>query len=315
MSLLNSHYLPSINLFFSSDKADVSYGSSHKEFYLRRPINVPKNSHMMLALNSFNCPYSFYLIRAGVNDSFKISTNDGVSVVEETITIAEGNYSLTELIPAINTQFTSYSVSLRTTFTLFYNYTTSKFYISSSVVMNEVIISDINMYKILGFEPDTSYTYNSLSTLNMPNVADVSGSSCLFVAIKNRGIMNQNTGHVDGVIQKINIEVLPLEYIYFKPIEIQYFQTSSEHINHFNIEILDENFKQIDFNGGIWRIGFTCHFNYNKEVILDDELKTFLKIEEDNEEKNKKELEQIEGKKKELIKKKETIEKKKENKK
>jgi len=318
MSLLNNHYLSSINLFFSSDRADIDHSSSRKTFYLKKPINVPKNSHLMLALNSFNSPYSFYLIREGVNDSFTISTDNGVTVVEQVITIPEGNYSLTELIPAINTLFTSYSVALRTTITLFYNYTTSKFYMTSSVVMNEVKMYDINCHKILGYEEESTYVYISASTWTAPYIADISGSSCLYVAVKHRGIQNQNMAGVDGVLQKINIEVLPLEYIYFKPIEMQYFETSSEHINHFDISILDENFKEIEFNGGIWRIGFTIHYNYNKEVILDDSLKELLPKEID-EEKKIKELEErkkeLEEEKKELVKKKQTKEKKTKNKK
>lgn len=287
MSLLNQHYISSTNLFFSSDRADVNHSSSRKIFYLKKPINVPKNSHMMLALNSFNAPYSFYLIREGVNDSFTISTDDGVTAVQQVITIPEGNYSLTELIPAINTLFTTYSSMLGTTITLFYNYTTSKFYMTSSVVMNEVIMSDIKCYKILGYDVDSEYVYVSKSTWTAPFIADISGSSCLYVAVKHRGIQNQNMAGVDGCLQQILVECLPLEYIYFKPIEIQYFETSSEHVNHFDIEILDENFKEIEFNGGIWRLGFTIHFNYNKEVILDEGLKSLLPkaIEEEDEKK------------------------------
>jgi hypothetical protein len=270
MSLLNDHYLSAINLFFASDDATVSKSSSNKIFYLKKALNIPKGSHMMLALNSFNAPYTFYQIQEGVNDSFKITTLDGATQteVEKTITIPEGNYVITEIIPVINSLFASYSVELGSLFALTANYTTNKFYITSSVVMNQVTISDILCYKSLGANKNESLVYNNLATMYFPNIFDFSGSSCLYIGIKHRNIQNQNTANVDGILQKINIEVLPMEYIFFKPIELQYFQTSAEHINQFDIAIYDENFNDIEFNGGVWRIGFTIHYNYNKEVRI-----------------------------------------------
>ena len=227
-------------------------------------------------------PYSFYLIRAGINDSFKISTYYLSTWVEKTITLPEGNYGIGELIPAINTILTTESVDLRTLFTLTMNCTTSKFYLTASVQIDSVIISNVLCYKILGFDNYTStYTYNNLSTLNFPNCADFSGNSCLYVAIKNRNIQNVNSSHVDGVLQQINIECLPLEYIIYKPVEIQYFETSSEHVNHFDVSILDENFEEIELNGGIFRITFTIHFNYNKKIITGHEM---IKEEKEEEE-------------------------------
>jgi hypothetical protein len=125
--------------------------------------------------------------------------------------------------------------------------------------------------------------------------------------VKHRGIQNQNMAGVDGVLQKINVEVLPLEYIYFKPIQLQYFETSSEHVNHFYISILDEIFEQIDFQGGTWIIGFTVHFNYNKEVILDDEIKSLLKNEEELEKEKKEKIKEL---RKEIVEKQKNIKKK-----
>jgi hypothetical protein len=267
MSLLNNHYLGSTNLYFSSEKATVSYGDSRKLFELRRPIDIPKGSHLMLALSSFNAPYTFYLVREGINDTFKVSTlYSGIWVNDVIITIPEGNYEITEIINAVNELFIANQGELRTLMSLAYNYTTSKFYITTSIQMSTVIISDITCFKIFGTEEDINYTYTDLSTLQFPNVADISGTSCLYVVVRGRNIHNENSDAIDGVIAMINVEVLPLQYIFFKPIEMLYFQCSGEHITNFDISVLDETYKEIDFNGGIWRIGFTAHIQYDKEV-------------------------------------------------
>jgi hypothetical protein len=267
MSLLNSHYLSSVNVFLSSDHANYSYSSSHKVFDLKDTLIIPHGSHAMIALTSFVMPYTMYLINDN-NNSFKISTYDGATWVEQTITLPNGNYSMGELIPAINTLFTTYSVSLGSIFTLVANYTTNKFYITSSVAMNTVLISDVLCYKILGMEPDTTYTYNDLSTLTMPNVFDFSGNSCIYIRLKHHKIKNLNSANVDGILQRINLEVLPLEYVFYHAIDIQYFEITSRLINRFDIEILDENFKSLELNGGIFRLSFNIHFNYNKQVIM-----------------------------------------------
>ena len=289
----NEHYMPSINIFLSSDKADVNHSSSHKTFYLSKPINVPKHTTMLIALSQFNMPYSFYLIRAGVNDSFNISTYLNSVWVNKTITVPEGNYSIGELIPAINTLFINYSVELRTTFFLVLNYTTNKFYITCSVQMDSVIIDKVLCYKILGVQNTNAVlTYNYLTTLLLPNMCDFSGESCLYVALKHRSIHNMNSSNVDGVLQQINIRCLPLEYIIYTD-EIQYFETSSEHVNRFDISILDENFNLIELNGGIFRLTFTIHFNYNRPVIHDKQITYEEEDEEDEDKQKTKQLKKI----------------------
>mmetsp|Transcript_32810 Transcript_32810/g.38488 ORF Transcript_32810/g.38488 Transcript_32810/m.38488 type:complete len:277 (-) Transcript_32810:3226-4056(-) len=276
MSIHSDHHLPSVNVFLSSDKADHSISSSRKFFQLKTLIDVPSNTNLMISLTSFNCPYSWYLIREGVNDSFKIITFDGATQteVEKTITIPQGSL-----------------------FALTANYTTNKFYLTSSVALDQVVISDVSCFKILGIGNGETLTFNSLSTLQFPNIFDFSGSSCLYVILKNRNINNMTCNHTDGVLQRINIECLPMEYIYFKPIEYQYFITHSEHPNYFDVSIVDEEYNQIDFNGGVFRLTFTLQFQYHK-VIITQNFNEPPKIED--EEKNEK---------------KETIEKKEDNKK
>mmetsp|Transcript_10369 Transcript_10369/g.13536 ORF Transcript_10369/g.13536 Transcript_10369/m.13536 type:complete len:277 (+) Transcript_10369:253-1083(+) len=276
MSIHSDHHLPSVNVFLSSDKADHSISSSRKFFQLKTLIDVPSNTNLMISLTSFNCPYSWYLIREGVNDSFKIITFDGATQteVEKTITIPQGSL-----------------------FALVANYTTNKFYLTSSVAVDQVTITDVTCFKILGINNGETLIFNSLSTLQFPNIFDFSGSSCLYVILKNRNINNMTCNHTDGVLQRINIECLPMEYIYFKPIEYQYFITHSEHPNYFDVSIVDEEYNQIDFNGGVFRLTFTLQFQYHK-VIITQNFNEPPKIED--EEKNEK---------------KETIEKKEDNKK
>jgi len=284
MSLLNTHYISSTNLYFSSDKADVSYGDSRKLFQLRKPLNVPKGSHLMLSLSSFNAPFSFYQIREGINDSFKVSTYYLSAWVELTVIIDEGNQQIGDIIRLVNIVLAANTELLRTLMKLYYNYTTSKFYITTTIQMDTVLISEVSCFKILGTNEDTTTTFNNSSLMTLPNIADISGTSCLYVVLRNRNIQNENSHGTDGVIAQINIEVPSLNYIYYKPIEMLYFETSSDHVNSFDISILDENMNQIDFNGGVWRVGFTLHYNYDKEVILPKQKKIL-----ENEENNKKE--------------------------
>jgi len=243
MSIHSDHHIPSVNVFLSSDKADYSLSSSRKVFQLKSLIDVPTNSNLLISLTSFNCPYTWYLVREGVNDSFKITTYDGVSTVEKTITIPYGSL-----------------------FALTANYTTNKFYLTSTVAMNTVTISDVLCFKILGFDEGDTCVYNNLNTLLFKNVFDFSGTSCLYVILKNRNINNMTCSHTDGILQRINIECLPMEYIYFKPVELQYFLTYSEHPNYFDVAVVDEDYKEIELNGAVFRLTFTLQFQYHKVI-------------------------------------------------
>jgi hypothetical protein len=299
MSIHSDQHLPTINVFLSSDKADHSISSSRKFFQLKSLIDVPSNTNLMISLTSFNCPYSWYLIREGVNDTFKISTFDGATLTEaeQIITIPQGNYTITEFIPIINSLFTSYSVELGSLFALVANYTTNKFYLTSSVALDQVVISDVSCFKILGINNGETLTFNNLNTLQFPNIFDFSGTSCLYVILKNRNINNMTCNHTDGVLQRINIECLPMEYIYFKPIEYQYFITTSEHPNYFDVSIVDEEYNQLDFNGGVFRLTFTLQFQYHK-VINTQNFNEPPKIEDDEKNEKKETIENKEDNKK-----------------
>jgi hypothetical protein len=272
--MFNSHYLTSTSLYFSSDKATNSLGDSQKVFQLNKPLRVPNGSHLQIALSSFSCPYTFYLVRGGVNDTFKVSTlYSGIWVEDVIITIEEGNYEITELINHVNESFIASQGELRTLMRLAYNYTTSKFYITTTIQMSSVIISDITCYKIMGTVQDINYTYTDLSTLQFPNCADIGGTSVLYIALKNLHLQNENSYNEEGVLACVNVEVLPLQYIFYHPISEIFFETNSMFVNNFDISILDENMKQIDFNGGVWRVGFTIHYNYDNEYVVPKDLR------------------------------------------
>jgi hypothetical protein len=94
MAHLNTTYLRSINIDLISSDANTSLSDTHKIFYLDQEIQVPQNTHALIALTSFNMIYSFYQFRENINDRFTLTIN-GYSQV---IVIDEGNYSITELI-------------------------------------------------------------------------------------------------------------------------------------------------------------------------------------------------------------------------
>ena len=131
-SLLNNTFLSSINIDLISNDADVSISDTHKVWYLNKSIIYPEHTHALIALSSFNCSYSFYTFRNGINNSFDIQTYDGVSYNSATITITEGNYSISELTSHINSLLTAERLALGlTTLSITTNYSTNKISITA----------------------------------------------------------------------------------------------------------------------------------------------------------------------------------------
>lgn len=273
-SLLNNTYLSSINIHLISNQANISISDTHKIFYLNKPIQYPPHTHALISLSSFNMPYTFYQFRPGVNNTFDIQTTDlSGNVNTETITIDEGNYSISELASHINSSLTAVRLSLGlTTLSMTVNYTNNKIFFTALPLMASVEFQNILCWEQLGFANANTVAYTLQTNLQVPYIFNLAGDASLFLRVHNLGINNLNSNNLDGILCNIPNEYTYLNYIYYKPSEIQFFKTTSL-LNVIEISVLDQNMIDIgslNLNSG-FRLTLTVHFSYNKEITLKDE--------------------------------------------
>lgn len=260
----NNHFMSSVNIDLISNDATHSYSDTHKLWILDDKVIPPEGSHLIVGVQSFVMPYTFYNIRSGINDSFLITTDtDSYSVV-----FTPGNYTNYELMSYLNTLFTSIRATLGlTTLSINLNQSTNKFFLNVLPASN-VVISNVLCYKELGFEsPTVGFSWSNATTCAFPYCYNLAGDTSLYVRLKNK-IHNINSKRVSGIVANIPVTQMPNQFIFYNPTEIQYFKTSSN-MSSIEISILDDQMNDIGTlnTSTPWRITLTCHFSYNHQLV------------------------------------------------
>ena len=291
--LLNNTFMRSVNIDLDGRDASVHKSDTHKIFYLNEQIRYPKNTHALIAVSSFSMPYTFYMFRTGINNTFDIETYDGVTTNTETITIPIGNYTIDELISQLNTLLTSAKVNLGlSTLNCIADYNTNKITFTALPLMNTVTFKNITCWKELGFESSSDKVYTSLSSLQLPYIFNLAGDANIYIRLSGLGIQNLNSkNNMAGIVCCVQNTFMPLEYIYYRANELSFFKTN-DLLNNIEVQILDSEFNDIGtLNTGIsFSLTLTIHFSYNRRVQLDEDDIFFknLLVEKNNLEKDEK---------------------------
>ena len=101
---LNDTANESIAIYLRSDEAEIDLSTTHKKFYLSELISVNPDTNILVGLTDFECPYTFYTIRTGINDNITLGfpTSSFPTGEYRTSTIPAGNYDIDELLPVLN---------------------------------------------------------------------------------------------------------------------------------------------------------------------------------------------------------------------
>lgn len=265
---LNDTATESVSIYLRSDEAEVNLTTSHKKFYLSELISVNPDTNILVGLTDFECPYTFYTIRQGINDQITLGFNTALYPSGEyrTSFIPEGNYDIDDFLPTLNALTCFIDAGIVITF----NDRTNKLTFTRAGTYNQFVFTATTTPTTeLGLPKDLLITgggtLNLTSPFIMPNCIDLGGSSCLYVKVNNLGVKNLNSkGDSDGTICKVQADVLPSEYIYYRPAEYFYFMTNKEQIREIDVEVLDDQYRPINLNGGIFSMTLSLHFAYKR---------------------------------------------------
>ena len=283
MSHLNTSYLGSLSIFLQSNEAQVSLSNSNKIFFLREIINPPPNISMLIGLTSFECPYSMYNFNEGQNDSITITSSTG----SHTVNVGSRNYTAVELATKLTTLFSTTDTINNLGFIVKVSYDNdfNKFTFKAT---GDITITNTTALKELGFRDNIpSVTSTSITS---PNIVNLSGSSSVYLRCANLSIRNLDSrGNQSGIIGKINIEVNPNEFIFWKSTESIYYPVNQRQITHLQIELTDENNNELLLNGADFSLSLTIHFQetispteIKKEFLLNNKIiRNFENLEEE----------------------------------
>lgn len=269
MSLYRNGYRSSVNIDLSSRDADISLSDTHKIFYLKDNIKVPDNHHVLLGLQNFALPFSWYVFRESKNEmTFKFYFTDDTTS-EITIMVDDGNYTSTELKRYINGKISGQLSSLGfTSLQVLEDLKRNKFYMSGVPVSKTLdkITCTTNCYKKIGFsdyEVEEELILSD-SKYYFPKCYFLCGTSVVYVKLKHK-MENVNSNYKSGIIATVYNEYVPGDIIYYKPTEIQYFKYNLDDLS-IDVDFLNEDYESIDtLNSAIpYHLTLTIHFAENK---------------------------------------------------
>ena len=268
---LDTH-VSSLNIYLQSRDAQIStgIGNSNKTWYLATPVVPPRpNIRMLGAVTDFQMAYSWYLIRAGINDTFIFELIIGGVPTIYTCVISEGNYDInTFLSKMVNQIFVAQGVPGTTTLT--WSVQTNKLTLKDTAATSITIFSGEN-----GTTLDTEMGMNEIGdvnvsggvgqTIDFPNMIDFAGIPNVYVMFPTLGLNNRDgRGETNLCLAKIPVATRPQGFIYLPNKEYVFVTLDDREIKRVQIQLQDDIGNDLDLHGVGWSLTLSIHFQYQR---------------------------------------------------
>ncbi len=241
----NDTTLSSQQIFLSSTHTTESLSDTEKIFYLASPIIPPPGTRILLCCTDFEMPYSMYNINATNN---YLAFTNGVN-----ITLTKQNYNINELVSTLDSGLTGISVS--------YSTQTNKITFTSGSAIQINTTTSTLLFEIGWVATDTQ----NATSITSPKVCNLAGLPNIYIRLKNININNVDSGgQFVGTLAKVNINVNPLEYIFYSPVENLYIRVNERQITSIHLDLQDENGNSLEINGQSYSMTLSVHFQYQR---------------------------------------------------
>ena len=255
------------------------------QYVLDEQFKCPQNQSMLISLHSATIPYSFYNIRAGVNDKVYIEnvtdTGNGVLVTTiYTIVLEEGNYTANSLAKEMNSKFIDANLGANGGLNVSYDRTKMKYKYEYS---NFNINTSINFR--FDYAKDTAhielgFNANDYTIIKPPthggtysnNVPDVNGNiHGVFVRtnLSLDGSYDSLTRGLSSILARVPITTNFGGVLFWTPQNghTHKILTNTQNIHTITIRLTDERNRLIDLNGLNFQVSIQFDFIYLKPQI------------------------------------------------
>lgn len=257
--------------------------NSYFQYVLTENIEVPLNQRALVSLQSATIPYSFYNIRAGVNDTliYEISNlNTGSSTNGIIFTLKSGNYTAYSLANVIEAELNDNTIDKDFSFSMDYDSDKNKF-LYSIVNGTDTDILQVDFFFAnsikscnieMGFSPlNHKFKSDTDEALRFSqNVIDINGSiHGVYIRsnLVSKGTLDSQNGTLSNILARLPINVQSGGIIFgdhnhHKSI------VDLKYINTITIRLTDERNRILDLNGLHFQVAIQIDFLYSKKPIL-----------------------------------------------
>ena len=233
--------------------------TSHFSFTFKDAIHTRAGEGVLVSLHSASIPYSFYNIRAGVNNTLDLE-----STTPFTITIPEGNYNVKTFGTTV-TALILPNLGGGQTFSMEYEASSQKFKYTLGVGSDLVMKTGLSNspFVEMGFEmADT--TLDRVSTSYSTNIADINGSvHALYLRtnLPSKSVFESLSAGVSDVLDKIALNTNPGGIIVHHPRD-RGVETLLEtnHVRSLTCRLTDERNRLLNLNGLHFQFGLLFEF-------------------------------------------------------
>lgn len=244
----------------SSNSVTLLNGSkkSHLQIYLPKLITNTNDTSLYhtCKICHLEIPYSFYVVN---------ENNNQLIVNNTTLEVPIGNYNALTLLEAINQLFSDNGF---TDFELTFNSTNGKYTLTSPIYF---YVNPSSISKIVGLDNDTIYNsifdfITELYILEFPYLANTGGTKNIYIRT-NIITNNLNTANNDvNILKSVAIDVPPFGFIMYSNKEGVETLVKNREMNSLEIELLDDDLREINFNNLEWSI--TIEFKTTHQLLL-----------------------------------------------
>jgi len=242
------------SLFFNSSDADHDFGYSMYGKTVNYQIFAPEDKHLYYIIDSVTIPQGYYsTIRDGINDIIVVEVYDGVDLeVGTTITLAEGDYNIYQLITEIKSHLAIQLAEFD--FEITYSRISKKlsWSITTASYSMKIVYEDTSAHDVIGLSDDISIPYNTPTTLQ--KVINMNSLSAIDVVSSLKASnYSSHSGDMSNVICRIPCDRIG-GVLTYKPRLPTKHLIDSRHISHFMFGLRDDQGRNLDNNGKNWTI-------------------------------------------------------------
>lgn len=229
--------------------------NSNVYFFLNAPISVPNDHDIVLRIDNFVLPISFFVIN-----------NETNSLVVNSVpyTIPVGNYNAIDLKTELD--------ALLPTITVSFDENNNKFTFTSASPFT--LNSSSTCFRKLGFSENTNHVAVLVGpdyVLTSDFVCNLAGTSLVYIDIPNlttKNISSRNGGGYTSIIKSVVVDVPYGAILTYTNNTNSAVVLKEKYISFFQIRLLDDQYKLLDLNNQNFTLTLELFFYYNGQQVL-----------------------------------------------
>jgi len=271
----------------SRDGTQIGTGTEFS-YVFEDALVTREDEGMLVSLLSATIPYSFYNIRAGVNDGMKftVATLSGGSSSDQSFTIDAGNYTATSLRTTLATLMTAEctDAGLATAVVVDYDRIIQKFKFSTVTADRRItldFLAEPNSFHVeLGFAGTSNPEFTTSTDLTSTNVIDINGSIHavhIRTDLPTLAVFDSQSGKASDILAKVTLNTNPGGIIFHDPRDTKHESLlRSSNVKGLRIRLTDERDRVLSLNGLHFQVGILFRFVSLKDADPLQDLRRLL---------------------------------------